>query len=246
MLELHVLEFARMHCGHHLVPEHAAFHHVALFHRGDLVAALARELEGHARNALDLVGVVDLRIDGALLAVAEIGDGLRLAEINAAGELAQDHDVEAFDQFALERRGVGQSRIGHRRAQIGVEREILAQAQKPRFRPHLIRHAVPFRPADRAEQDRVGGLRLGHGLVGDRDLVRVVAAAADQPFLGREPGDALVVEESDQLFDLGHDFGADAVAGRAEAGGSSTWRDAPKLSRKARKDRRSANGPAGK
>ena len=50
------------------------------------------------RDAVDLVGLVDLRIDGALLAVAKIGDLLGLAEIDAAGKLAHDQDVEAVDE----------------------------------------------------------------------------------------------------------------------------------------------------
>ena len=103
-----------------------------LFGRGHLVAALAREIEGDAADALDLVGVVDLGVDAALLAVAEIDDLLGLAEIDAAGQLAHDHDVEALDDLALERRGVGERGIADRRAQIGVEREILAQPQQAR------------------------------------------------------------------------------------------------------------------
>ena len=65
--------------------------------------ALAREIEGDGGDALDLVSVVDLRVDRALLSLAEIDDLLGLAEIDAAGELAHDHDVEAVDQLALER-----------------------------------------------------------------------------------------------------------------------------------------------
>ena len=94
--------------------------------------------------------------------------------------------------------------------------EILAQPQQPGFRPHVIGHLVPFRPADRAEDHGVGGMRLGHGGVGDRDLVRVVAAAADQPFLGLERAHAVRVHPGDELFHLGHDFGADAVAGEQQ------------------------------
>jgi hypothetical protein len=56
-------------------------------------------------DALDLVGVVDLRVDAALLAVAEIDDLLRLAEIDAAGQFAHDQDVEALDHIALQRGG---------------------------------------------------------------------------------------------------------------------------------------------
>ncbi len=119
-------------------------------------------------NALDLVGVVDLRIDGALLAVAEVGDGLRLAEIHAAGQLAQDHDVEALDQLALERGGIRQRRIGHRGAQVGIEAEVLAQAQQAGFRAHLVGHLVPLRAADGTEDHRVRRLGLGHGCIGDR------------------------------------------------------------------------------
>ena len=197
----------------HLVPQHAGLHHVALFHRGDLVAPLARQLEADPRDALDLVGVVDLGIDGALLAVAEIGDGLRLAEIDAAGQLAQDDDVEALDHLALEARGFGERRIADRRADVGEQAEILAQPQQPGLRPRVVGHVVPFRAADGAEDHGVGGMRLRHGLVGDGDLVGVVAAAADQAFLGLESGDARLGEEAEQPFDLGHDFGADAVAG---------------------------------
>ena len=130
------------------LPQHAGLHHVVLFRRGHLVAALAGEVEGDAADALDLEGVVDLGVDAALLAVAEIDDLLRLAEIDAAGQLAHDHDVEALDDLALERGGVGERGIADRRAQIGEEREILAQAQQARFGPHVVGHARPFRPAD--------------------------------------------------------------------------------------------------
>src|ERR1700746_2318935 len=47
--------------------EHPGFHHVALLHRSHLVAALARQIESDARDTLDFIGVIHLRIDGALL-----------------------------------------------------------------------------------------------------------------------------------------------------------------------------------
>ena len=126
--------------------------------------SLAREFEADAGDALDLVGVVDLGIDCALLAVAEIGDGFRLAEIDPAGQLAHDHDVEAFDQFALEAGSIRPAPDSTTAGpQIGEQPEVLAQPQQPGFRPHLIGHAVPFRTADRAEDHRVGGLGLCHG-----------------------------------------------------------------------------------
>ena len=67
-----------------------------------LVLARPGEFEGDAGDALDLVGVIDLRVDAALLAVAEVDDFLRLAEIDAAGQFAHDQDVEALDDFRLQ------------------------------------------------------------------------------------------------------------------------------------------------
>ena len=97
--------------------------------------------------------------------------------------------------------------------QIGEQRQVLAQPQQAGFRARLVRHLVPFRPAHRAEQDGIGGLGLFDGLVGDRDLMGVVAATADQPLLGGEPVGALFVEEIDDAQNLRHYFRADAVAG---------------------------------
>src|SRR5262249_59927433 len=92
----------------YFVPQYAGLHDIALFHGSQLVASLPREFKADARNPLDLISVVDLGIDGALLSIAEIGDGLGLAEIDAADQLAQNHDVEPFDRFALEARCVGE------------------------------------------------------------------------------------------------------------------------------------------
>ena len=97
-----VREFRPVHGGDDLLPQHAGFHHVVLFRRGHLVAALARQIEGDAGNSLDLAGGVELGVDGPLLAVLEGDDLLRLTEIDATGELAHDQDVEILDQLALE------------------------------------------------------------------------------------------------------------------------------------------------
>jgi hypothetical protein len=129
VLQLDVLGFRRMHRRHDLVPQHAGLHDVALFGRVHLVLALAREVEGDAHDALDLVRRIHRRVDGALLAVLQRHDFLRLAEVGAAGQLAQDQDVEAFDQLALETRGFGERGVADRRAQVGEQVEFLAQAQ---------------------------------------------------------------------------------------------------------------------
>ncbi len=181
-----------------------------------MVLPRARQFEGDAGDALDLERVVDLRVDAALLAVAEVDDLLRLAEIDAAGQFAHDQDVEAFDHLLLQRGGRGERRIADGGTQIGEQLQILAQPQQPGLGPHLVGHRIPFRPADRAEQHRVGGQRLGHVGFGDRLAMRVIGAAADQAFLGLEAAAELLVHGGDQLLDLGHRLGADAVAGEQE------------------------------
>ena len=72
-------------------------HDVRLFSRGHLVAALTGQFEGDVGDPLDFRGGVDLGIHGALLTVGQFGDFLGLAEIDAAGQFADDHDIEAGD-----------------------------------------------------------------------------------------------------------------------------------------------------
>ncbi len=204
------------HGGDHLVPQHARFHHVALVRRAQPPVALARQLEGDAADALDLVGIVDLRVDRPLLPVAEVADLLGLAEVHAAGQLAHDHDVEAVHHLPLQRGGVRQRRIADGGTQVGVKAHVLAQAQQARLGPRIVGHAVPLGAANRAQQHRVGRLRARHVLVGDRDAVEIVGAAAHEPAREREAGRSIGFQHADHLLDLRHDLGADPVAGQEE------------------------------
>ena len=167
-------------------------------------------------DSLDFVGVVDLSVDAALLAVAEIDDLFGFAEVDAARQFANDHDVEALDDFALERGRVRERGVADRRAQIGIEREFLAQPQQPGFRPQFVGNPLPFRTADRGEQDGVGALGERHVRLADGLTVSVVGAAADQALLDLEPRASLAREKRCDLLDFGHHFGSDAVAGKQE------------------------------
>src|SRR5262249_32775027 len=51
-----------------------------------------------------------------------------------------------------------------------------------------------------------------HVRFADRLSVLVVGASADQPLLDLEFGDAFLVEAIDNLFEFGHNLGADAIA----------------------------------
>jgi hypothetical protein len=86
---------------HHVAPEHARFHHVGLLHRADLVAALARQFKRRPRDAGNLAFGVALGVDAHTL-VAFADDPAGLAEIDARGQFADDHDVEAGNHVLLE------------------------------------------------------------------------------------------------------------------------------------------------
>ncbi len=172
-------------------------------------------------DALDLGRGVDLGVDRPLAAAGQVLDAARLAEIDAAGELAQDHDVQPLDQLALERGGVGERREDHCRAQVGEQVELLAERQEATLGLGGEGQRIPFRPADGAEHDGADGLGLLQRRRCQRHAMHVVGGAADQILLDRER-DLPPCQPADDAPDLDHDLGADTVAGeeqdRAEFG----------------------------
>ena len=94
--------------------------------------------------------------------------------------------------------------------------DVQSKAKQAGFGTDVVRHRIPLRPADRAEQHRIGGESPLHILFRDRLAMRVVGASADQAFVGLEAAAELLVHGSDQLLDLPHRLGADAVAGKEE------------------------------
>jgi hypothetical protein len=87
-----------VHLGDDVLPELEGLEHVGLVDAGDLLAALARGLEGHVGDALDLRAAVAHGVEGFLgtgeVAVHRSAAAARLAEVDVAGELADDEDVQ--------------------------------------------------------------------------------------------------------------------------------------------------------
>ena len=146
--------------GHDFAPQDRGVEHVRLVDRAELAAALARGLEADARDARDLAFAVAHRVEAfvarprALRAAAA-----RLAEIDVAGQLADDHEVEPGDDFGLQRRRRGELRIQQRGAQVREQPERLADAEDALLGPQRARQRVVLRAADGAQQHRVGRLR---------------------------------------------------------------------------------------
>jgi hypothetical protein len=79
----------------------------------NLAATAHGQLAGQAHHAFDLHHAVAAYIDG-------LGGGaLLVAEVNAAGQFAHHHDVDAMQQLRLDGRGIEHGGVRHHGAQVG-------------------------------------------------------------------------------------------------------------------------------
>src|SRR5207248_1818860 len=101
--------------GHDLTPEARGLEHVRLVDRDQLAAARPRQLERAPRDALDL----GLRVDAGVEDAAVL-EPPAAAVVEAADELAHDHEIDA---------------LAHRRAQVGVDVELLAEPDQALLGP---------------------------------------------------------------------------------------------------------------
>ena len=141
---------------------------------------LPRQLEREPDDPGDLVLGVGQRVErgpGAGLA-GRLGP---VAEVDPAGQLADDQHVDAREQLRAERRRAGQRRVDGHRPQVGEQAEAATQGEE-----RLLRAGPPrpgrttSGPPTAPEQDRVGRAAGGQVLVADGDPVRVDGGAADE------------------------------------------------------------------
>ena len=214
MLELHVGKFPA-HLDRDLAPEAGGLEDVGLVDGRHELAAAAGEGEGEADDAADFVLGVDEGVHGAL-ALGRLRPALGLAEVEAAGELADDEEVHAGHALGLERGEAGEGGDGGDGAEIGVEAEGLADAEEALLGADLGVGVVPLGSADGPEQHGIGLLAGGEGGVGEGGAVGVDGAAAEE--LGGE-GERVLVAAGHFLEHepgFGDDLGADAVAGEED------------------------------
>ena len=81
---------------------------------------------------------------------------LALPEVHAAGQLADDQQVDALEQLGPERRRRDKGRVDLDRPQVGEQPEPAAQREERLLRSDGRGRIGPFRAADRTQQDRVG------------------------------------------------------------------------------------------
>jgi hypothetical protein len=120
-----------------LAPQARSFEHIRLVDGDDLLAPLHGKPACDARDSLDFAGRI----------AAEIGGQRRGAgfgsEVDAAGELAHEHQVHAVENLRLEHRCVAQRWMQLDRPEVGVDTELAPQAQQTLFGAYRRRRA-PF------------------------------------------------------------------------------------------------------
>ncbi len=200
--------------GDDLAPEPRGLEHVCLVHRGDprraaVGGAAAGRLEGGAGDAVDLPHRVLAVVMGGVAVAAGV------AEVDAAGELADDEQVGADDPLLAQGAGADQGRAGPHRAQVGEEAHPLAQAEQALLGARGVGiRRVPFGTADRAQQDGVGVAAGREDLIGERGAVLVDRRPADQALVELE-----LAERLEQGARGADDLGADPVAGQDDYAG---------------------------
>ena len=101
------------------------------------------------------------------------------------------------------------------RAQVGEEAEMLAQRQQRGALGLLVRRQrFPFRSADGAEENRVRLAADAQRLRRQRLAVDIDGGAADARFRESKVEAEFRLDRGEHAARFGHDFGADAVAGR--------------------------------
>ena len=115
VVDIHVVQrdvrILGVHLGDDLFPELEGLQHVGLVDAGQAVAALAGGLEGDMGDAADF----GLRVAHGVEALALAGERAidrnahtaRLAEIDVAGQFADDQDIESGHHLRLQRGGAG-------------------------------------------------------------------------------------------------------------------------------------------
>ena len=198
---------------HGFAPYAAGFEHVCLVYRADLLIALHRHLKSTAADALYLINrvvhVVRAGFAPALVALAAV----MLAEVNVAGQLTANENVEAVtNNLRLDRARIRKCLVHLRRAQVDEQTQCGAQTEQCLLRTLCTRHIVPLRAADCTKQNGIRVLADLDSLIGQRDAVLVDRAAACEDLLKTKLVAELLADLIEHEHSLGYDLRADAVA----------------------------------
>jgi hypothetical protein len=199
----------------HRDPQLRDLQHVRLVHVAQLASPPAGRFERDPRDAGDLVLVVHHRVSG-FAAPVYLRRAARLAEVDAASELAHHQQVDALHDLRLERGRTRQGRKHRGRAQVREQAQLLADAEQAALGARVDGHVVPLRPPHGPEQYGAAGPgRLQH-VVGQGRSLGVDGGAADQALFERELQPRAGSHGLQDALRLVDNLGADPVAGEDE------------------------------
>ena len=166
MGKLHISVFSLVKFIHFVAPQQAGFHDVGFFHRAHPAASFARQIKRDPTHLANFFCLIDLGVDPAEGAIAQVFDPSGLAEIHTAGQFANDQNIQPRNQIRLQRRRINQGIEHDGWAQIGIQIHFFAQAEQAAFWLHREVQIIPFRPANGTKKNGIRGLSLIQGIVG--------------------------------------------------------------------------------
>ncbi|MNQ91290.1 hypothetical protein D3C85_1066630 [compost metagenome] len=199
------------HLFDHFTPQLAGGQYVGLVHRAQLLATDHGHVETDTGDTTDFAFAVRQGVIGLTLAVFQGTGTTRRAEVDAAGQLANDQDVQAGHDFRLQAGSLGQLRVQDRRTQVAEQAQLRTDFQQAALRADVTFDGIPFRAANGAQQHGVGRAGTLQGLVGQRHAVLVDGSATDHIKAQLETQGELVAGQFQHLDRFGHDFRANTV-----------------------------------
>ena len=146
---------------------------------------LAGRFHGETGDAVDFRHRVVFQIPGSFCAVMDLGF-TAVAEVNAANELTDDHDVGAFGNFRFQRRILDHGVLDLHGTEVYIKAKRFSQAENGFFRTERRLQVIPLIAADSAEEDGVCLLAGINGILRQRFTEFVVGCAACIfPFIGK-------------------------------------------------------------
>ncbi len=200
--------------GDGFAPKNGGFEDVGFVDGADAFATGLGGADGDFGDALDFALFINHCVDGLDVAVVEGGGLFRLAEIDAAGEFADADDVDAFrDALGFERGGVDEFAVEEAGADVGEEGKVFAEREEGGALGLFFgREFFPFRAADGAEEDGVGGGADFERFWRKRLAVAVDGDAADIGFLVIEAEAVRRRQIVQKLEGHCHDLRTDAIS----------------------------------
>ena len=173
-----------------------------------MLVALHGKLEGHLEDTLNLGACVDVGVVGLVVVL------ILLAEIHAARELANNHEVGTLEQLVLERRLVQKAVEGGHRAHVGKEPQLLAHGKQTLLGAHLgCGVVVETWVANGGKQNGVGIHAGLEGGLGEGIANGINGMGATDCLVERELMAEFLCHYLHHLYTLFHDLRSDSVAG---------------------------------